>query len=145
MTARATPTNLQRSRNPVWPFYVYELTNEAGEAVYVGKGSGARVKVSAYARGYPGREVARFKREKDAFAYEVARIAEYAPILNKHPGGNGSWVRKRRAPTPRLTGVFREIERIGTRAYAARLLLIHAPRHGFVLPDPEMVRRVAYG
>lgn len=102
-------------------FYVYEITDANGDVIYVGKGTGRRVHVSKRAVGGDGcRIVALFKRERDAYAYEVVRISEASPALNKLAGGNG----------PRCKVVKRnkskdekEIESIGTRAYAARYLL----------------------
>lgn len=104
-----------------WRFYVYEIV-DGDRVIYVGKGSGDRMYVSAKVRGGEPREVARFKREKDAYAHEVERISWYTGLLNIHRGGNGSWCKRRyRAQT--RPARFPEIDRIGTRAYAARLLI----------------------
>lgn len=121
-----------------WRFYVYELTDANGVA-YVGKGSGRRLAAQKRTHGLSGCEVARFKRESDALAFERARIAECQPRLNRHPGGNGN-----RATHRRPLAWEREMSRIGTRAYAARVLLRLA-RH---LIDPsklDEIRQVAHG
>jgi hypothetical protein len=105
-----------------WRFYVYELIGDDGLPAYVGKGSGHRLSASRSARGgLQGHEVARFKREKDAYSYEIQRIAEYSPYLNRHPGGNGSYATPKR--TPRRDKESMEMERVGSRVYSARMLL----------------------
>lgn len=103
----------------IWKFYTYAVTNDDGEIIYIGKGSGRRRLVSEK-RGVCSHEVARFKREKDAYKHECELIAEYAPIQNKHPGGNGSRCQVERY---RKTKEDREIERLGTRRYAARMII----------------------
>lgn len=89
--------------------------------------------------------MARFKREKDAYAYEVKRIAEYAPCLNKHKGGNGSRATPTRACAYRPTKWEKAVEAMGgTRVYAARYLLTYW-RHKI---NPEKlldIARVAAG
>lgn len=123
-----------------WRFYVYALT-QFGKVVYVGKGCGRRLHVQRRAHGCDGHEIARFRRERDAYAFEVASIAEMAPERNKHPGGNGSRatpVRKERAPKWAA-----EIAAIGSRVYAARILMRYLH-----LVDPskvDAIRRIAYG
>lgn len=123
-----------------WRFYVYEIVD--GETVkYIGKGSGTRLAVQVRKFGLEGREVARFKREEDAYAFEVLRIAEVSPHLNKCAGGNGSRVTVKR---DRKDAWTREVERIGTRAYAARLILAFG--QSFVAKSKlEDIRRIAYG
>lgn len=125
-----------------WRFYVYELRDGFGKCAYIGKGSGNRLAVQRRNMEMEGDEVARFKREVDAYAYEVARIAESQPYLNKCAGGNGSKATPKR--TPRKTAWEKEVEAIGTRAYSARLLLMFGLNH----IDPSKVdniRRIAYG
>jgi hypothetical protein len=124
-----------------WRFYVYALT-DGDQVVYVGKGSGRRLHVQRRTHGCDGYEVARFKRERDAYAHEIRVIAELSPARNKHPGGNGS--RATPARTPRAPAWMKEIDRIGSRVYAARLLL---SRFAHIV-DPskvDAIRRVAYG
>src|ERR1700690_1528318 len=71
-----------------WLFYVYALINDCRIA-YIGKGSGYRLTTQKRHFGLDGYEVARFKREKHAFAFERTMIAEYSPPLNRCAGGNG--------------------------------------------------------
>lgn len=128
----------------IWRFYVYEVLGALGEVLYVGKGSGNRKTVSLRQRsGSAVQEVARFKREFDAYFYERQRIAESRPALNKSPGGNGSLATPKRAE--RLPSWVKDIERIGSRCYAARLVLFYAPRLGIALSEIDNIRRVAYG
>lgn len=71
-------------------FYVYEVLDVAGDVIYVGKGCDRRMYKSQDERGGAScREVARFKNERDAYAYEVVRIAEYNGLLNRNKGGYG--------------------------------------------------------
>lgn len=121
-------------------FYVYELVDDQGKVAYVGKGSGRRLIVQKAKHLMDGRVVASFAVEADAYAYEVKHIAKMVPYLNKCKGGNGCTVTVKRVvkqPWERL------MQKIGTQAYAARLLL------AFGAPDPSIVgelRKVAaYG
>lgn len=139
MAARLRKTHQDEMRTK-WPFYVYELAKD-GQSQYIGKGSGRRLAAQIRNFGIEGVEIARFKREKDAYAFEVKAIAERAPILNRHKGGNGSHAQIKRERRPKWDI---EIERIGSRAYAARLVLAY----GLSLIDKskvDAIRRVAYG
>ena len=78
-------------------FYVYELFDESGVR-YVGKGSSNRLRSQRSKFKLDGREIARFKREKDAYEFEIKAIAEKRPPLNKHPGGKGSYATPKREP-----------------------------------------------
>lgn len=100
-------------------FYVYRLFSDDGKTLYVGKGSGDRLKNQIRNHNADGEILQRFKLERDAYKRERELIAELAPLRNRHPGGNGS----RAARTTRKPNWFIEIERVGTSAYAARLLL----------------------
>lgn len=128
-----------------WRFYVYDVFDERGRVIYVGKGSGDRARVSLRER--DGTSVAInafFRREADAYAYEIHRIEEIEPSLNRHCGGNGS-----KAEPERKQAWEVEIDRVGTKVYAARLLL--AFRNGInglvskVDIDWSAVEGVAYG
>lgn len=127
-----------------WRFYVYELVNDAGDVQYIGKGSRYRLSAQRRNFGLDGHEVARFKRESDAYAYEVKRIAECKPALNIHKGGNGSRATPIRKPIHRKCQWEKDMDLIGSRVYAARALLQICPR----LIDPsklEQIIRVACG
>lgn len=100
-------------------FYVYRIFYGL-ETVYVGKGSGRRLESQKSKFRLPGEIIATFASESDAYAHEIKMIASLMPTENKHPGGNGSWTRKR---VKRKLGWEYEIERVGSRRYAARELL----------------------
>lgn len=101
----------------IYPFYVYEILNENGLVIYVGKGFKNRVKTSLKERkGFSFKIVKRFKFEHQAFEYEVKHIAKYNNLLNANKGGFGGCVLKGDKET-------RLMQEIGTRAYAARMLL----------------------
>lgn len=124
-----------------WHAYVYELTYGHG-VLYVGKGTGNRLKTQIASFGLEGREVAWFKSEKDAYQFERKLISEISPRLNSHPGGNGSWAKKR--PEPRRLKWEIDMDRVGTRVYAARFLLETHWRHVIDPSKIEGIRRVAY-
>jgi hypothetical protein len=128
-------------------YYVYELTDAQGVVQYVGKGSGTRLRAQIRNFRLLGHEVARFKRESDAYAYERQRIAEVKPLLNKCAGGNGSRATPVRAP--RKTAWEKEVDRVGSRVYAARLLLSFRNGINSLVSKVEMdwaaIEAVAYG
>ncbi len=100
--------------NKAWPYYVYALTE--GETIrYIGKGSKRRLVSQMRRFGLDGHEMARFKSERSAYAFEVSAIAEHAPPLNVHKGGNGSRASLGRRPKGMSVDQ--------TRVYAARGLL----------------------
>ena len=71
-----------------WKFYVYALTD--GEKIaYIGKGCRSRLAVQKQNRNCSGYELARFKLERNAFAFERQMIAELRPPWNKTKGGDG--------------------------------------------------------
>ncbi len=122
-------------------FYVYRIF-DGFETVYVGKGSGRRLNSQKSKFGMLGEIIAWFKREGDAYAFEIKMIAELRPTANKHPGGNGSRVFKR---ARRKFGWELEIARVGSRRYAARELLKLDTR-GFIDPSKlDAIRQVANG
>lgn len=125
-----------------WRFYVYEITSDDGSVIYVGKGSGRRSSVSAREKGGADRIVAFFNKEKDAYDYEIERISEVGPAMNKHPGGNGSRAAKVRKEKNGKWESF--VEKVGTKRYAAMLLLGYA-KLGYPVSKLDDIRRVAYG
>src|SRR6185369_5166066 len=103
----------------VWRFYVYAFF-EDGAWAYVGKGSSDRFKAQRNRFNLPGHEVARFKTESQAYAFERELISANKPFLNKCPGGGGSRaIPVRTLPLPKE---FIEIESVGVRRYAAMIL-----------------------
>lgn len=140
----AARLNLHHDEDTRKRFYVYALFNGV-VCEYVGKGSGRRLDVQKRKFGLEGRIIKRIQNEKEAYSYERKMIAELKPTLNKHPGGNGS---KATPETKYRKDAFdRLIDKIGTRAYAARILL----RINLVNPSLvdqskiEMFREAAYG
>lgn len=122
-----------------WRFYVYRLIDASGAVCYIGKGSANRLRSQCKSRRLVGEEIARFRREKDAYAFERAQIADLKPSLNAHPGGNGS-----RAQPVFEPKWVREIDKVGTRRYAARVLLALAA--DLINPSEiEGIRQVAHG
>lgn len=110
--------------------------------MYVGKGSTNRLAAQKRNFGLDGHEVARFKRESDAYAYEVQRIATVKPALNKHVGGNGS---KAAVKVVRLTKFEKLCNELGTRKVAARLWLLYARESNADMSKVDEIRSVAYG
>jgi hypothetical protein len=125
-----------------WRFYVYELASSDGVVQYVGKGSGKRLSAQIRNIGFQGSEVARFKSEKDAYAFEVARIAEAKPLLNKCAGGNGNTATPVKRPVK--TAWEREYERVGSRVMAARLLMRFAS-HLVEPSNLDAIRQISHG
>jgi hypothetical protein len=131
-------------------FYVYDVLNADGVTIYVGKGSGRRAYVSCRERGgHEFKIVERFASECAAYAKEVARIAEIKPLLNIAAGGNGSRAIKRRIFKDKWQ---RTLEAIGSRKYAARLLLAciaASSKAGVQYPGDlskvDAIREIAYG
>jgi hypothetical protein len=122
-------------------FYVYRIF-DGHETVYIGKGSGRRLANQRRKFGLPGEIVASFAKESDAYAHEIKMISELMPTANKHPGGNGSRVYKRR---PRRHAWEIEIDRVGSRRYSARMLL-RSDLAGLVDPSKlDAIRQVANG
>jgi hypothetical protein len=98
-------------------FYVYEILDESNNVIYIGKGTNNRVKHSLRERkGSSYNIVKYFEHEHKAYEYEVKHIAKYSNLLNANKGGFGGNVLKGDKET-------RLMQEIGTRAYAARMLL----------------------
>jgi len=132
-------------------FYVYAILD--GETVlYVGKGSGRRSQRSAKNNGGTARILERFSCEDKAFARERYWIAELLPQNNKCAGGNGGRCQpKKRESLPKwYRDTVAEMERVGSRVYAARLLCRKIAEHncelwGVSKLDLIRLREVAYG
>lgn len=117
----------ERGRSPGFTmFYVYRIYDGV-ETVYVGKGSGRRLAHQMRKFGLPGAIVEECKSDDHAFEREVHWIAELKPTANKLAGGNGG--RCKPKPKPRLAREFREIERVGSRKYAAQVLVRKLDEH----------------
>lgn len=122
-------------------FYVYQLSD--GLTIqYVGKGTGRRLKNQMARTGLFGEIVKRFKSERDAYRHEIKLIAEISPPLNRNGGGGGPATRRRAERKPKWVC---DIEAIGTRMYAARMLLRFDLTPYFGAEKIEAIRRVAAG
>ena len=80
-----------------WPYYVYEIERH-GQPIYVGKGRGARLNVSARIRGGRPVVIAMFKHEEHALQFEKERIADRLKqghrLLNVVHGNIIPWQRR---------------------------------------------------
>jgi hypothetical protein len=74
-------------------FYVYRITNGT-ETVYVGKGSGDRLKNQMRKFKLPGEVLEWCASDAEAFQFEVAWITRLSPTANKCAGGNGNTAAK---------------------------------------------------
>jgi hypothetical protein len=124
-----------------WRFYVYALKACDAVTAYIGKGSGRRLQNQIRAFGLPGEIIACCKSERDAYAVEREKISELKPLLNWHPGGNGSWAIPEKPYRKDKWDL--ECDRIGTRAMSARICLRYF--YMFDQSEVEALRRVAYG
>ena len=98
------------------PFYVYQIFDN-DNVIYIGKGTNNRVNASLRERcGTHFEIVKRFEHEHKAFEYERSLIATHNNLKNKNKGGFGGCVLKGDKDT-------RLMQEIGTRAFAARMLL----------------------
>lgn len=134
-----------RGRKPS-EFYVYRIF-DGFETVYVGKGSGRRLDHQKRKFGLPGEIVEGCKSDDHAFSREVFWIKQLQPTSNKLRGGNGGRVR----PKPicrdekRFLKELAEIDRIGSRRYAARMLLKFDTRGYIGSSKLDVIRQVANG
>lgn len=103
--------------------YVYALTYQ-GVVLYVGKGSGPRLKSQMRDYWLDGHIVEVFKTALQAYRAEVRYIKELCPALNQNRGGGGSGQKKRMYSEWR-NEVDRGISKYGSRGYVARELLKH--------------------
>lgn len=103
---------------PKGRFYVYVLRERGGCIAYVGKGSKSRLSVQKKKHGLDGEIVKRFASEAAAYDYERKLILAERPRMNKCAGGNGSKAQKQRRQAWEI-----EMDRVGTRVYAARAII----------------------
>ena len=129
---------------PINKFYVYAIKNEQGSIVYIGKGSGRRFEVQKKNFKLFGEILETFATEKLAYAKEVEFISLHKPSLNKCKGGNGCTATKKRIIKQDYEKL---IERIGSRACAARLLLSYNKVNPSLIDQSkvDLFREVAYG
>ena len=129
---------------PINKFYVYAIKNEEGSIVYIGKGSGRRFEVQKKNFKLSGEILEKFASEKLAYEKEVEFISLHKPSLNKCKGGNGCTATKKRIVKQDYEKL---IERIGSRACAARLLLSYNKVNPKMIDQSkvDLFREVAYG
>lgn len=101
-------------------FYVYRIFDGV-VTVYVGKGSGSRLQKQIRRFNLQGEVIEWVKSETVAYEAERRWIKRLKPTDNKNAGGAGGRAVQKRAA--RRTKAEIEMERIGTRVYAARMLL----------------------
>jgi hypothetical protein len=135
---------MSKAGRPMGKFYVYAIKDEEGAIVYIGKGSGRRFEVQKKNFKLFGEILETFASERLAYAKEVELISLHKPSLNKCKGGNGCTVTKKRLVKQDYEKL---IERIGSRAYAARLLLSYNKMNPKVIDQSkvDLFREVAYG
>jgi hypothetical protein len=127
--------------------YVYAI-KAGGHIIYIGKGVGRRAQVSARRCCGKAEILKSFTKEDAAFAYEREMIALHKPAMNICAGGKGG--RAAPKPIPRKPKWMAEIERIGSRVYAARFLLTrldegNCEQWGVSKLDLSKLRSVANG
>ena len=122
-------------------FYVYRIF-DLGGTIYVGKGSGGRLQKQIKRFAVLGEIVKWFKSEREAYAHERRLIEQLKPVLNRCAGGGGP---RKGGREPRRFPWEIEMERIGTRVYAARGLLRFDLRPYLPESKIDQIRQVAYG
>jgi hypothetical protein len=68
-------------------FYTYRIFNEYGDTLYIGKGSGYRLKNQIKRFGFFGEVLKTFDSEAKCLRDEIRLIAKHKPPLNKTRGG----------------------------------------------------------
>lgn len=130
-------------------FYVYRIF-DGHETVYIGKGSGTRLQDQKRRFGCDGEIIETCKSDDHAFERERYWIKTLMPTANISPGGNGGRVKPRRKTRVYIDSVEREIEKVGSRRYCARLILSKVNeqvkiRLGLSNLDLNRLREVANG
>jgi hypothetical protein len=127
--------------------YVYRIFNRH-ETVYVGKGSGRRLETQTRKFGCDGEILEVCKSDDHAFRREIHWIALLRPSANILRGGNGG--RRKPRKSARRSRDMIEIDRVGSRRYAARFLLTKLDERncaslGLSKVDVSRLREVANG
>lgn len=145
-------------------FYIYCFIDGA-EVVYVGKGTGSRLKQQEKRFGFHGKIIERLHSEEEAYRREVYWISELRPTENKNAGGSGGLADPNPIPSA-LRGIvslkewdrslsqlqkeYALIEEMGTRKFAAQILLrklddSNCELHGVSKVGLNRIREVANG
>ncbi|MDO8533259.1 MAG: hypothetical protein Q7S17_00760 [Xanthobacteraceae bacterium] len=92
-------------------FYVYRIFGQGGETLYIGKGSGDRLRHQMKRFRENGEVIARYENEDAAYREEATLIAQYHPPLNIAPGGRGgAWTGRRKKTEPEImAGLLRKL------------------------------------
>lgn len=122
--------------------YIYRLADYEGKTLYIGKGSGRRLYNQIARTGFYGEIISRHPTDRSAYKAEVVAIARLRPPMNQNAGGGGPVSYKRQEIKPKW---LRDIERIGTRVYAARELLKFDLSSVLDVSKIEAIRLVANG
>lgn len=122
-------------------FYVYRIY-DLGGTVYIGKGSGRRLAQQIKNFGCFGEVVKSKLTEREAYEHERRLIRQLKPIRNRCAGGGGP---RSKAVHVRRAKWEIDIERVGTRVYAARELLKFDLRPFLAASKIDRIRQVAYG
>lgn len=102
--------------------YVYRIF-DGFETVYVGKGSGRRIRQQAARFKCQGEIIQHCTTDEEAFKAERKWISELKPTANRHPGGQGGRVKPKHDPHAASWRKFlKEYNEVGPRRYAARFL-----------------------
>ena len=122
-------------------FYVYRLFDIPEVTLYVGKGSGGRLRAQITKRGCKGEILERFSSEKAAYLREIELISQLQPTENRNKGGYGGLA----GAGGRLYPWEVDMEIEGSRRHTARRLLRFDLGAYLGPSEVEEIRRVANG
>jgi hypothetical protein len=125
-------------------FYVYAFFD--GETcLYVGKGTGRRIKTQQRRFGCEGVVLRTFATEAAAYNFEAREIERRKPTHNMVAGGGGAITRRKARIPAFLAKEMAEMNRLGSRVYTARSLL-RFDLSRLVSPSKiDEIRRIAHG
>lgn len=145
MAERGRKSGFRMTDETYMRFYVYQFVGNDGSIMYVGKGSGRRLKNQERRFGMAGQIVKRFASENAAYEFERALISRLSPSLNKLAGGGGS-IAHRAAKLPTwFRRIQADIASVGSRVYVARELLKLDISGIVTVSQLDIIKRVAQG